>query len=343
MGDDRHRLVIDDPAVSRHHLEIRLDVGSNHAEVIDTSTNGTRVNGLRIARANPVAIRHGDRLTVGDTDLEFRSERFQGEAQGAAGESPRSTVKNVSLSTLAMVVGDIVSFSTISQYTDDGVLFAAIDRLYGELNTVLAEHRGTLNNYVGDAFFAIWECENDPDAAGNALRFALAAARTVQEVAPTLPLRDPDGQPIHMGWGVVMGRAAMSSLTHMLVTVLGDTTNLAFRISGLAGRAGHADVVVTGAIRDLAGAGFTFDRGDRRCRSRAAPAPRRCSAPTPAEEAVSAGRRPSSRSASGDPGACGTGSRPRSRARSARRPRRGRRRPSAAAARRTCPRTRSPG
>ncbi|MEA2687082.1 MAG: adenylate cyclase, partial [Actinomycetota bacterium] len=138
---------------------------------------------------------------------------------------------------------------------------AAVDRLYRELNTVLTEHRGTLNNYVGDAYFAIWECDTDPDAANNALRFALTAARTVAAVAPTLALRHPDGRPIHMGWGVVMGRAAMSSLSHALVTVLGDSTNLAFRLSGLAGREGHADVVVTAAIRDRAGPEFTFDPG----------------------------------------------------------------------------------
>ena len=256
--DDRYRLVIDDPSVSRHHLEIRLDAMRDQAEVIDTSTNGTRLNGLRIARADPVPLRHGDRLKVGETELEFRSERFRG---SVVPDLPRSTIKNVSLSTLAMVVGDIVSFSTISQYTDEAVVFRAIDRLYGELNKLLVQHRGTLNNYVGDAFFAIWECDDDPEAARNALRFAIAATARVRELAPELPLRDPHGESIRMGWGVVLGRAAMSSLTNMLVTVLGDATNLAFRISGLAGREGHADVVVTSGIRDMAGPEFRFDPG----------------------------------------------------------------------------------
>ncbi len=43
------RLVIPDPEISRTHLEIRLDVAGDQAFVIDTSTNGTLRNGVRLA------------------------------------------------------------------------------------------------------------------------------------------------------------------------------------------------------------------------------------------------------------------------------------------------------
>src|SRR6266513_204609 len=77
--DDAHRLLIDDPEVSRNHLELRLDAEQSQVSLIDTSTNGTRVNGVRIERAVPVPIKSGDRLTVGSMELDFRSRVFSGQ------------------------------------------------------------------------------------------------------------------------------------------------------------------------------------------------------------------------------------------------------------------------
>ena len=54
------RLVINDPEISRTHLEIRLDAAGDQAFVIDTSSNGTSLNGVRLERAVPLQIRPGD-------------------------------------------------------------------------------------------------------------------------------------------------------------------------------------------------------------------------------------------------------------------------------------------
>jgi class 3 adenylate cyclase len=42
------------------------------------------------------------------------------------------------------------------------------------------------------------------------------------------------------------------------VTVLGDATNVAFRLASLAGRDGRPDVLVTGAVHQVAAASFAF-------------------------------------------------------------------------------------
>jgi len=249
------KLLVDDESVSRNHLEIRLDVDQDRAYVVDTSTNGSRVNGTRIERAVPVPIRPGDRILVGPKELEFRSDRFL----GGSGLDQKLTVRNVSLTHMAMVVGDIIQYSTISEYTSTEVLMESLERLYGELYQLLSQHRGTLSNYVGDAFFAIWELDHDPSGAENAMAFTLAADELVNQLSPTLKLRDPDGSPIRMGWAVAKGPVAVSSMTGMLVSVLGDATNLVFRISGLAGRDGRSDVLVTEAVRDATQHRFRFD------------------------------------------------------------------------------------
>src|SRR5271168_3540579 len=65
------RLVIPDPEISRTHLEIRLDAAGNEAFVIDTSSNGTLLNGVRLERAVPLRIRPDDEIRIGDVALTF--------------------------------------------------------------------------------------------------------------------------------------------------------------------------------------------------------------------------------------------------------------------------------
>jgi hypothetical protein len=60
-------IVVSDPNVSRRHAELRRDENAWHA--IDLgSTNGVKVNGRRV---DQVALRDGDRITIGVTDLTF--------------------------------------------------------------------------------------------------------------------------------------------------------------------------------------------------------------------------------------------------------------------------------
>ncbi len=287
--DERHRLLIDDPAVSRAHLELRLDLELDQAWLTDHSTNGTRLNGHRIERSVPVRIKPGDRIRLGGAELQFRSWRF---AAGPSAVVPAAvqelnTIRQISVTDMIMVVGDIIGFSTIAETTGDRALLENIDRLYAGLRQILARHDGTLSNYVGDAFFATWEAAvpdnatvdmatfdravrdraaRDRAAAGgdavdparSAVAFAVEAAETVPRIAAGLDLRDPGGGPLRMGWGVALGPAAVSQLTGMLVTVLGDATNVAFRLSGLAGREGRPDVLVTDAVYGATSAAFAF-------------------------------------------------------------------------------------
>lgn len=113
---DLRRLVIDDPEISRTHLEIRLDAAGDQAFVIDTSSNGTLLNGVRLERAVALPIRPGDEMRIGDVALTFRSQRFTA--------VPRADVlrtrERIGTVAMVMVVGDIVNYSTISQMTDEG-------------------------------------------------------------------------------------------------------------------------------------------------------------------------------------------------------------------------------
>src|SRR6202012_1253468 len=155
-------LVIHDPGISPPPLEFRLDAVADQAFVIDTSTNGTLVNGMRVERAVPRPIRPGDEIKIGEVTMVFRSQRFAG---AIAARAPRLTRTRISQTAMVLVVGDIVNYSTISQVTDEGVVAQSLHTLWHEVGAVLSAHDGTLNHYAGDAIFAIWEASRFADAA----------------------------------------------------------------------------------------------------------------------------------------------------------------------------------
>jgi adenylate cyclase len=252
------RLVIDDPEISRTHLEIRLDAAGDQAFVIDTSSNGTLLNGVRLERAALLPIRPGDEIRIGDVALTFRSQRFT----TVNSIAPRRTRARIGRADLVMVVGDIVNYSTIAQVTDEAAMARSLHTLWHQLAGVLRAHRGTLSYYAGDALFAIWELGRFPDAAELGIDFALAANRLIEDLGPELPLRDPDGSPIHMGWGVAKGIAARAAMTRSADAVIGDATNVAFRLAGLAGRHGRAAVMATNDVRRTVGSQFRWGAGE---------------------------------------------------------------------------------
>lgn len=240
----QRRLVIEDSQISRTHLEIRLVVDTDQAFVIDTSTNGTSLNGLRLERNVPMPISDNDEIRIGDIALTFRSSRFRARPT----REPDETEARIHEAAMVMVVGDITNYSTISEVTDNRVIANSLNRLWGELGRILRTHRGTLNHYAGDALYAVWDLQTVPNANELAIEFALAANHRVEELGPELPLRNPDGAPIQMGWGVVQGMAALAAMSRSVEAVIGDSTNVAFRLAGLAGRCGRQAVMVSNSV-----------------------------------------------------------------------------------------------
>ena len=251
--EESRRLLIEGGEVSRCHFEVRLDDVRDQAYLVDESTNGTHLNGVRIARAVPTQIKPGDRITIASRVFEFRSARFADTSQPGS----RMTIMPIRLTTMVLVVGDIVKYSTISQVTDNNTIAVSLQRLWAELGVVLTAHRGTLNHYAGDALYAVWDPERLPDATELAVDFALAADQRLQQFSSELALRGPDGRPIQMGWSIVSGRVAVTSMTRA-DAVIGDATNLAFRLSGIAGRDGRPNVIVTERIKEIIGSSYVL-------------------------------------------------------------------------------------
>ena len=71
-SSDQNEIVLSDPAASREHVLIRCESG--RFTLFDRgSRTGTSLNGSPVL--GPVLLLHGDRITIGDTSLEFVTDR----------------------------------------------------------------------------------------------------------------------------------------------------------------------------------------------------------------------------------------------------------------------------
>lgn len=240
LGADHSRcLILEDPLVSRDHFEIRTDATGGPI-LVDLSLNGTRVNGRRVESAEPIALRDGDRIELGATELRFRAP--------AAGVLPKSlrgsTIMEAGTTRLAVVVGDIVGYTTMTERHGGVAVAEVVSELFGELRRLVRRHRGTISNYVGDAIFSAWDHERDPAAPADAISFALAAHELVEARSGQLAIELDDGVPLRMGWAVTLGDAGVGRHSPAREAIHGDAINLAFRLAAMAAREGRPPVLV---------------------------------------------------------------------------------------------------
>ena len=248
-------LLLDDPAISRDHFELRAD-RADGVVLLDRSTNGTRVNGRRVERDEPLSLTDGDFVEVGTIRLSYRSL----DAGDRISDDVRAAVRAIEHAHVASVVGDVVGYTAMAERDGEDATAAAADELFAALAELLVAHGATATNRDGDSLFAAWDVTGDPQAADKAVRFALAAGKLVDDTT------------LHVGWGVTLGDAVPGHPSAARDAVDGDAINLAFRLAGLAARGGEPRVLVS--AKAATAAPDAADYGDLReiaIRGRAAP------------------------------------------------------------------------
>jgi class 3 adenylate cyclase len=252
--DDAHRFLVEESAVSRDHAEIRAS--SDEVVIVDRSTNGTRVNGRLIERDEWHPLKDGDVVTIGSVELTVRVLD-----DTAALPSGRTTEKAVTSGRVAVLVGDIVGYTGLTEANGAVAVAAAAEHLWRDVRLLVIEHGGTVSNYAGDAVLATWDAAADEGIAA-AVRCALAANAEVIDRAVELDVRARDGGSIRMGWAVTVGEVAIGRTSPSKLAVFGDAVNLCFRLSGIAGRDGMPAVLVTDDVARALPSGITL--GDPR-------------------------------------------------------------------------------
>ncbi|MCD8515605.1 MAG: adenylate/guanylate cyclase domain-containing protein [Burkholderiaceae bacterium] len=165
---------------------------------------------------------------------------------------------------LTVMFTDMRGFTTLSEKLEPEDLQRLLNRLFSRLTTVIRQHGGTIDKFMGDCIMAFWGAPIDtPDHARKAVKAALDMGKIINTInaehaAEGLP-------PIGMGVGINTGPMLVGDMGSDLrrsYTVIGDAVNLGSRLEGL-GKTYGVDVVVSETTRQQAGSDWTWQELDK--------------------------------------------------------------------------------
>lgn len=161
--------------------------------------------------------------------------------------------------TLTVLFSDVAGFTSISEQLSPTDLADFINEYLTTMSSIIRDHGGTLDKYIGDAIMAFWGAPiEDPGHAARAVKAALAMQAKVDELNKTFAMR---GWPsLRVGIGLSTGPMTvgdMGSQVRRAYTVMGDAVNLGSRLEGLTRM--YANGILCGEETYLASAGeFVF-------------------------------------------------------------------------------------
>lgn len=136
---------------------------------------------------------------------------------------------------LTVLFSDVAGFTSISEKLSPTDLAQYINEYLTAMSTIIRDHGGTLDKYIGDAIMAFWGAPvEEPNHASQACKAAILMQVKVAELNAIFIER---GWPtLRIGVGLSTGEMTvgdMGSKVRKAYTVMGDAVNLGSRLEGL--------------------------------------------------------------------------------------------------------------
>lgn len=232
---DDNNFVITDRWISRNHAMLQcMETGEFY--LIDLgSRNGSFVNGRRVSV--PVTLRNGDRLTFGQTELEFFSPTLN-YSNSSAGTTATTSDELTATSTLhvrrliSVMVVDIRDFTVLTRQLDEKVLSEVIGTWFRHSGSIIRKHGSWVDKYIGDAVMAVW-FHGTKGVTDEEIRRICEALSALHKMTQELYNQYPLPFPLRIGAGINTGYAMVDNTgsgDRPDYTALGDTVNAAFRL-----------------------------------------------------------------------------------------------------------------
>lgn len=147
--------------VSRLHALVHIQERGQHWLVDLGSRNGTYLNNQRVVQ--PVRLNDGDVILIGEHRLRFLlREKLQPAADAATLEDAQMTVREMQQAPCWFLIADIENFVSLSASMEADSLARLVGEWLANCNRIIHEHRGTINQYIGDGFAAYWDGRHVP-------------------------------------------------------------------------------------------------------------------------------------------------------------------------------------
>ena len=250
--DPQKRILVQNAQVSRDHAVISRR--AEHLQITDRSKNGIWVNGTRLAAGASSKLVDGDNISLGEFSLRvFCPENVTHVTDPAIlTDGTRVTPTEIMVTN---VVADVREFTTFSQAHASSDVYALMKEIFDTFSAIVYNYKGTIKDYAGDAVYAFWDHAVEPISkqAVLACQAAIQQTQTINDIRSKLSGQNITADNLQMGWGVTTGRVTMSHYGSRAadLALVGDCTNLAFRLSGLANKELSEKIVICSQTAEL--------------------------------------------------------------------------------------------
>ena len=229
---------LSDKCASRNHAMFQI-VGDNNYFLIDLgSRNGSFVNGRRVTI--PVSLKNGDRITLGETNLEFYCPEITTAPDTVTPQSEETDAAATAMlhkrRLITVLVVDIRDFTKLTQQMDEHILSEAIGTWFRRAGEIIDRHGSWVDKYIGDAVMTVWIHDTEKSSDAVSTQEMLKVYRALYELYEMsnelnqqfeLPFQLRVGAGLNTGYAMV---GQMGTSQHPDYTALGDTVNAAFRL-----------------------------------------------------------------------------------------------------------------
>ena len=250
--DPQKRILVQDAQISRDHAVISRR--AEQLQIADRSKNGTWVNGTRLAAGSSSNLEDGDTITLGGFSLRvFCPENITDVTDAAIlTDGTRVTPTEIMVTN---VVADVREFTTFSQEHASSDVYAVMKEIFDTFSAIVYNFKGTIKDYAGDAVYAFWDhaTEAISQQAVLACQAAIQQTQTINDIRTKLSGKNIASDNLQMGWGITTGKVTMSHYGSRAadLALVGDCTNLAFRLSGLANKELSEKIVICSQTAEL--------------------------------------------------------------------------------------------
>lgn len=229
---DDNNFVIPDRWISRNHAMLQcMETGEFY--LIDLgSRNGSFVNGRRVSV--PVTLRNGDRLTFGQTELDFFSptnDTPQQQTNNTSDELTATSALHVRRLISVMVV-DIRDFTVLTRQLDEKLLSELIGTWFRHCGSIIRDYGSWVDKYIGDAVMAVW-FHSGRTITNEEVSKICQALSDLYKMTQELDREYVLPFPMRIGAGINTGYAMVGNTgsgDRPDYTALGDTVNATFRL-----------------------------------------------------------------------------------------------------------------
>jgi adenylate cyclase len=135
---------------------------------------------------------------------------------------------------VTVLFADVRGFTTLSEGLPPGEVVTMLNLFLERMNEIVLKHGGAINKYIGDNMMAFWNAPYpQDDHAWLAAQAALELLQAVDEINTSGRFRAPVQFGIGINTGVVIV-GNIGSQQRLEYTMIGDTVNVASRLSGVA-------------------------------------------------------------------------------------------------------------